>query len=226
MSTIVIFVIRLQTVIIVTMVIAFISAVLISLIVSNLSSITVIPSSPTSKIVEDARDDSTLVKLDRTNIIPEIKDYHDILSANVKKVNDHKLLLSIELAGDANRNEKYETVYIWVIYYRNSVSGKDQYYSVIIPNFAIDSKFEAVGWNLAIFNNTGNSYTLPLSEISAMPKNKVEVFIDPNFVGNPLSFNYMVSTMIRVNNTFLDKPPDYLVDSAPDNDLFWLRWFA
>ena len=215
-----------QTVIIVTMVIAFISAVLISFIVSNLSSITVIPSSLTNKIVEDARDDSTLVRLYRTNIIPEIKDYHDILSANVKKVNDHKLLLSIELAGDANRNEKYETVYIWVIYYRNSVSGKDQYYSVIIPNFAIDSKFEAVGWNLAIFNNTGNSYTLPLSKISSMPKNKVEVFIDPNFVGNPLSFNYMVSTMIRVNNTFLDKPPDYLVDSAPDNDLFWLKWFA
>jgi hypothetical protein len=208
------------------MVIAFISAVLISFIVSNLSSITVIPSSLTNKIVEDARDDSTLVKLDRTNIIPEIKDYHDILSANVKKVNDHKLLLSIELAGDANRNEKYETVYIWVIYYRNSVSGKDQYYSVIIPNFAIDSKFEAVGWNLAIFNNTGNSYTLPLSKISSMPKNKVEVSIDPNSVGNPLSFNYMVSTMIRVNNTFLDKPPDYLVDSAPDNDLFWLNWFA
>ena len=215
-----------QTVIIVTMVIAFISAILISFIVSNLSSITVITSSLTNKIVEDARDDSTLVRLYRTNIIPEIKDYHDILSANVKKINDHKLLLSIELAGDANRNEKYETVYIWVIYYRNSVSGKDQYYSVIIPNFAIDSKFEAVGWNLAIFNNTGNSYTLPLSKISSMPKNKVEVFIDPNFVGNPLSFNYMVSTMIRVNNTFLDKPPDYLVDSAPDNDLFWLKWFA
>jgi hypothetical protein len=208
------------------MVIAFILAILVSFIVSNLSSITVIPSSLNNKIVEDARDDSTLVRLYRTNIIPEIKDYHDILSANVKKVNDHKLLLSIELAGDANRNEKYETVYIWIIYYRNSVSGKDQYYSVIIPNFAIDSKFEEVGWNLAIFNNTGNSYTLPLSKISSMPKNKVEVFIDPNFVGNPLSFNYVVSTMIRVNNTFLDKPPDYLVDSAPDNDLFWLKWFS
>jgi hypothetical protein len=207
------------------MVIAFISAVLISFIVSTLSSITVIPLL-TNKIIKDARDDSSLVTLYGTDIIPEIKDYHDILTANVKKVSDNKLLLSIELAGDANRNEKYETVYIWVIYYANSISGKDQYYSVIIPNFAIDSKFEAVGWNLAIFNNTGNSYTLPLSEISAMPKNKVEVFIDPNFVGNPLSFNYMVSTMIRVNNTFLDKPPDYLVDSAPDNDLFWLKWFA
>ena len=208
------------------MVIAFISAVLISFLVSTLSSITIISSSLTNKIVEDTRDDSTLVRLYRTNIIPEIKDYHDILSANVKNVNGHKLLLTMELAGDANRNEKYETVYIWVIYYRNFISGTGQYYSVIIPNFAIDSKFEAVGWNLAIFNNTGNSYTLPLTKISSMPKNKVEVFIDPNFVGNPSSFNYLVSTMIRVNNTFLDKPPDYLVDYAPDNDLIWLRWFA
>jgi hypothetical protein len=105
----------------------------------------VIPSSLTNKIVvEDARDDSKLVTLYRTDIIPEIKDYHDILTANVRKVNDNNLLLSIELAGDANRNEKYETVYIWIIYYANSISGKDQYYSVIIPNFAIDSNFEAV----------------------------------------------------------------------------------
>jgi hypothetical protein len=215
-----------QSVIIVIMVIAFISSVLISLIISTLSSITVIPSLLTNKIIKDARDDPSLVRLYRTNVIPEIKGYHDILTANVKKVSDNKLLLSIELAGDANRNEKYETVYIWVIYYTNSISGKDQYYSVLIPNFAIHSKFEVVGWNLAIFNNTGNSYTLPLSKISDMPKNKVEVFIDPNFVGNPLSFNYVVSTMIRVNNTFLDKPPDYLVDSAPDNDLFWLKWFS
>ena len=215
-----------QSVIIVLMVIAFISAVLISLIVSTLSSITVIPSLLTNKIIKDARDDPSLVRLYRTNVIPEIKGYHDILTANVKKVSDNKLILSIELAGDANRNEKYETVYIWVIYYTNSISGKDQYYSVLIPNFAIHSKFEVVDWNLAIFNNTGNSYTLPLSKISYMPKNKVEVFIDPYFIGNPSSFNYMVCTMIRVNNTFLNKPPDYLVDSAPDNDLFWLKWFA
>ena len=118
-----------QSVIIVIMVIAFISAVLISLIVSTLSSITVIPSLLTNKIIKDARDDPSLVRLYRTNVIPEIKGYHDILTANVKKVSDNKLLLSIELAGDANRNEKYETVYIWVIYYTNSISGKDQYYS-------------------------------------------------------------------------------------------------
>jgi hypothetical protein len=65
-------------------------------------------------------------------------------------------------------------------------------------------------------------------KISDMPKNKVQVFIDPDFIGNPPSFNYIVSVMVRVNNTFLDKPPDYLVDSAPDNnnELFWIRWFS
>jgi len=61
-----------------------------------------------------------------------------------------------------------------------------------------------------------------------MPKNKVQVIIGPDFIGNPPSFNYIVSDMVRVNNTFLDKPPDYLVDSAPDNsnELFWIRWFS
>jgi multidrug efflux pump subunit AcrB len=55
------------------MVIAFISAVLISFIVSTLSSITVIPLL-TNKIIKDARDDSSLVRLYGTDIIPEIKD--------------------------------------------------------------------------------------------------------------------------------------------------------
>ena len=81
---------------------------------------------------------------------------------------------------------------------------------------------------MAVFNNTNNSYTLPLSRISDMPTNKVQVFIDPIFVGNPSStFNYSVSSMIRVNNTVLDKPPDYLVDYVPDNfNSFWKQWFG
>ena len=141
------------------------------------------------------------------------------------------LLLTIDLAGDANKNEKYETVYLWFINYNDSLNGKDQQksYTVIIPNFAVDSNFKNKhGWYLAIFNNTNNSYTLPLSKISDMPKNKVQVFINPDFIGNPPSFNYLVSVMIRVNSTFLNKPPDYLVDSVPDNnELFWIRqWFS
>jgi hypothetical protein len=103
-------------------------------------------------------------------------------------------------------------------------------YTVIIPNFGAGSNFgnKEEGWYLAIFNNTNNSYTLPLSRISDMPKNKVQIFIDPIFVGNPSStFNYSVSSMIRVNNTVLDKPPDYIVDYVPNNfNSLWKQWFG
>jgi hypothetical protein len=105
------------------------------------------------------------------------------------------LLLTIDLAGDANKNEKYETVYLWFINYNDGLNGK--HYTVIIPNFAADSNFKNKhGWYLAIYNNTNNSYTLPLSKISDMPKNKVQVFIDPDFIGNPSSFKYLVSVMM------------------------------
>ena len=186
--------------------------------------------------IKDAKDDTKLVALYKTIIVPEVQNYHDILSAEVNKVSKDKngnnlLLLTIDLAGDANKNEKYETVYLWFINYNDGLNDKDQQksYTVIIPNFAVDSNFKNKhGWYLAIFNNTNNSYTLPLSKISEMPKNKVQVFIDSDFIGNPPSFNYLVSVMIRVNSTFLNKPPDYLVDSIPDNnELFWIRqWFS
>jgi hypothetical protein len=73
---------------------------------------------------------------------------------------------------------------------------------------------------MAVFNNTANTYTLPLAKISNMPKNKVQVFIDPSLIGNPSSFNYMTCVMVRVNSTFLNKSPDYLMDSVPHNDGF------
>jgi hypothetical protein len=143
--------------------------------------------------------------------------------------------LTIDLVGDPNQNQNYEIVYLWLIYYTadsntaSTADKADQLYTIIIPNFGPSSNFGNIeeGWYLAIFNNTNNSYTLPLSRISNMPKDKVQVFIDPIFIGNPPStFSYIVSSMIRVNSTFLDKPPDYLVDSAPDNyGSFWKQWF-
>ena len=160
------------------------------------------------------------------------------LSIGVNKVNDNKMLFTIELAGDANKNENYETVYVWLIYYYTTYAANDastfenkfNLYTVIIPNFGAGSNFgnKEEGWYLAIFNNTDNSYTLPLSRISDMPTNKVQVFIDPIFIGQPSStFNYIVSSMIRVNNTFLDKSPDYLIDYVPDNyESFWKQWFG
>ena len=62
------------------------------------------------------------------------------------------------------------------------------------------------GWYMAVFNNTANTYTLPLTRISEMPKDKVGVDVDPNVIGNPASFNYMTCVMVRVNSTFLNKP--------------------
>jgi len=207
-------------------IIAFISAVLISYAITAYRTTSkVIPSFYASSI-SDSKGDAKLVSVYKSQIIPEIKDYHDILAASVNKITDNKLILSLDLAGDPNKNEKYETVYLWVINYTNPSTGKTQYYTVIIPNFAEDSNFGIKGWNFAIFDNVAQSYVLPLSKLSSMPKNKVEVAFDPILIGNPASFNYMVSVMIRVNSTYLHKPPDYLVDSAPNNNLFWLKWFA
>jgi hypothetical protein len=222
---------------------AFISCVSFSFMITgnssnntNVSATIFQDQSSISSNIKDSKGDTKLLALYKTNIVPEVKDYHDILSAYVNQIIDDKIQLTIDLAGDANQNEKYETVYLWLIYYTTSAADtsltgdkSDQLYTVIVPNFGARSNFGNIdeGWYLAIFNNTNSSYTLPLSKISDMPKDKVQVFFDPIFIGNPSSsFNYIVSSMIRVNSTFLDKPPDYIVDSVPNNyDSFWKRWF-
>ena len=234
-----------QSFIIVILLVAIISAVLFSFLVTTNTIIPLLPpynniitniifQQPSSNRIKDSTEDVKLISIYSTKILPVVRDYHDIISASVNKIDDgNKMILTMDLAGDANRNEKYETVYLWLIYYTSYLHGRNQqqhqqFYTVIIPNFPSDSNFENKnGWYLTIFNNTDSSYTLPLSKISDMPKNKVQVFVDPAFIGNPQSFNYVVSTMVRVNSTYLNKPPDYLVDSAPDgNELFWVKWFS
>jgi hypothetical protein len=231
-----------QIIIILTVLTAFISSLSFSFLItgntSNNTSITgiIFQEQGSGSNIKDSKGDTKLVAFHKTKIVPEAKDYHDILSAYVSKIKDDKIQLTINLAGDANQNEKYETVYLWLIYYTTYIADapptgikRDKLYTVIVPNFGARSNFGNIeeGWYLAIFNNTNSSYTLPLSKISDMPKNKVQVFIDPIFIGNPSSsFNFIVSAMIRVNNTFLDKPPDYIVDSVPNNyDSIWKRWF-
>src|SRR5919197_6186338 len=181
--------------------------------------------------IKGVRGDVTPIQIYRSVITPEIKDYYDILSVSVMKINN-KLTFTMDLAGDSNKNEKYETAYIWLLYYnasginRISTSNNEQVYTLIIPNFAPNSDFSLKGWYMAVFNNTADTYTLPLSKISNMPKSKVQVFIDPSLIGSPQSFNYMTCVMVRVNSTFLNKPPDYLMDSVPHNDRFWQEWFT
>ncbi len=227
--------IRIGIIVLATLIALVLFSFLITNTISNSSDVfvTIFQEQNSNSKIKDAQEDTKLVALHNARV-PEIQDYHDILSAEVNKVNDDKILFSMELAGDANTNEKYETVYLWLIYINtiDNISAPTfdkefQLYTLIIPNFGADSNFRnKAGWHLAIFNNTNNVYTLPLSKISDMPTNKVQVFIDPIFIGNPSHFNYLVSSMIRVNNTFLGKSPDYLVDFAPDNyTSFWQQWF-
>jgi hypothetical protein len=79
---------------------------------------------------------------------------------------------------------------------------------------------------MAIFNNTNNSYTLPLVKIPNITENKVKVYIPSHLLGNPSLFNYLTSVMVRVNSTFLNKPPDYVMDSLPYDNRFWQKWFS
>lgn len=181
--------------------------------------------------IKGIRGDVTPIQIYRSIITPGVKDYYDILSVSVMKINN-KLIFTMDLAGNSNKNEKYETAYIWLLYYnasgtnRISISHDEQIYTLIVPNFAPNSDFSLKGWYMAVFHNTANTYTLPLAKISNMPKNKVQVFIDPSLIGSPSSFNYMTCVMVRVNSTFLNKPPDYLMDSVPHNDRFWQEWFT
>jgi hypothetical protein len=183
--------------------------------------------------IKGIRGDVAPIQIYGSTLTPEVKDYYDIISANVMK-NSNKLTFTMDLAGDPNKNEKYETAYIWLLYYNASSindristsKNNEQIYTLIIPNFATNSDFSLKGWYMAVFNNTANTYALPLAKISNMPKDKVQVFIDPSLIGNPpSSFNYMTCVMVRVNSTFLNRPPDYLMDSVPHNDGFWQEWF-
>ncbi|HZD36044.1 MAG TPA: hypothetical protein VE130_12640 [Nitrososphaeraceae archaeon] len=181
--------------------------------------------------IKDVRGDVTPVQIYRSDILPKVKDYYDILSVSITKIKN-RLTFTMDLAGDANKNKKYETAYIWLLFYNasgiNHISNShnEQVYTLIVPYFAPDSAFSLEGWYMAVFNNTADTYTLPLAKISNMPNNKVQVFIDSSLIGSPPSFDYMTCVMVRVNSTFLSKPPDYLMDSVPQNDRFWQEWFT
>ena len=81
--------------------------------------------------------DVSPIQIYRSTITPEVKDYYDILSVSAMKINN-KLTFTMDLAGDANENEKYETAYIWLLYYnasgtnRVSTSHDEQIFSDIL----------------------------------------------------------------------------------------------
>jgi hypothetical protein len=66
--------------------------------------------------------------------------------------NHNKLTFTMDLAGDSNKNKKYETAYLWLLYYnasdindRISTSNNQQVYTLMMPNFAPNPDFSLKG---------------------------------------------------------------------------------
>ena len=129
-----------QSFIIVILLVAIISAVLVSFLVTTTKTIislltpyndiitTIIFQRPiSSNRIEDNTEDVKLISVYSTKILPVVRDYHDIISASVNKIDDgNKMILTMDLAGDANKNEKYETVYLWLVYYTSNLHRRKQ----------------------------------------------------------------------------------------------------
>ncbi len=183
----------------------------------------------TSKLIGstiDAKYDTHLITLEKTTSLPEIHGFYDIVSTQISKMYNNNMIFTINLNDDPNKNKKYESTYIWILSHLDPLNNKNQIFTIILSNFGNDSIFKNKGWYLAIYDNVKNEYSLPLSRIDKMTGNKVEIIIDPIFIGNIIEFNYTTAVMIRVDDTFLNKQPDYLIDSSPDDDAFWSKWFV
>lgn len=174
----------------------------------------------------DAKYDTQLVTLYKTVQMPEIHGFHDIVSTQIDKETNGNLIFTITLDDNPNKNKKYETTYLWLLSSLDPITNKNKIYTVIIPHFGSDSNFINKGWYLAVYDNIDNKYSLPLIRINNMTENRVEIAIDPIFLGDISNFNYTTAVMIRVNDTYLDKQPDYLIDSSPDDNNFWSKWIA
>ena len=163
--------------------------------------------------IEDARGDVRPVfQQNGLGTIPQIRDYHDIVGASVKK-QGNAFLFTIELAGNPNESENHETLYLWNIVAQ--VAGREQQYKIFFPHFATGNNSTTErGWYFAVFDMTAGTYVVPMAKISDMPQDKVEFPVEDFFIGNPSSFRYWVDVYVRTNSTLVG-PPDYLMDFAP-----------
>ncbi|MFQ5941164.1 MAG: hypothetical protein ACE5KA_05640 [Nitrososphaerales archaeon] len=177
------------------------------------------PSVGASSSTRDGVNDARAIRIHETNADPLVQPYHDIVKASMQRLNGNELVLTVELAGDPNFNTTYESVYICVIDYP-TVTG-NQRYTIIVPHFSPELGVSS-GWHIAIFDNKVERYVVPLESVNTMPKDRVEVNIGPDLIGNPPFFWWQAFVMVRVEQQF-DRPPDFLLDSTPDNSnvLLW-----
>lgn len=172
----------------------------------------VAPNVSASSMTEDPINDAAAVRIHETGSDPVVQPRHDIVRSSVKRMNG-ELQFSMELLGDPNANSIYETVYIWIIDYPTIMGN--QRYTIIVPHLP-DGFAGSTGWHMAVFDNNRQQYVLPLTRVADMQRNTVEVTVDTDLIGNPAFFWWQSFVMVRVEPQF-DRPPDFLIDSAPDN---------
>lgn len=173
--------------------------------------------------IDDKVGDASPTPIYEKNVEPVVQDYHDIVSASVQRLNAKELLLTVEVAGDPNQNTPYETVYIWVIDYP-TITG-NQRYTIVIPNFPPELGLQQTGWHVAIFDDKANRWVVPLRSIGSMQENRVEINTDPSLIGSPALFWWQVYVMVGVD-TATHEPPDFLMDSAPEDSSVMLVPFT
>lgn len=165
--------------------------------------------------IEDPEGDAVpVLHSSNPSLVPEAKRYHDVVSASVRKV-DGIFLFTIELAGNPNLNEKYETNYMWHLLAPDPSIGTERHHVLMLFNFAPDFNHTSQGWYYAIFDRTANAYIIPQTAIPDMPADRVEYSIEQSLIGAPPSFTYWISVYSRVNVTSFAGPPEYLMDHAP-----------
>ena len=164
--------------------------------------------------IEDTKDDVTPVyQQNGTGVIPEVKDYHDILGASVQKRGE-AFFFTIELAGNPNDNDKYETQYRWHIITTSPITDREQQYVIRFQNFGSSgNNSNLAGWYFSVFDRTVGRFIISPTSIPDMPDNRVEFPIEDLYIGNPSSFSYWVDVSVRINGTL--GQPDYIMDYAP-----------
>ncbi|HKZ62783.1 MAG TPA: hypothetical protein VJZ68_10310 [Nitrososphaera sp.] len=164
--------------------------------------------------IMDARGDAVAVyQKNGTEAIPQVRDYHDILGASVIKRGE-AFFFTIDLAGNPNSNQEYETIYRWHVITTSQITNREQLYTIMFPNFAPGSSNSTTqGWYFAVFDNTANTFTVSPTKITDMPEDRIQFSVQGLFIGNPAKFAYWVDVLVRLNATLGE--PDYLMDYAP-----------
>ncbi len=166
----------------------------------------------TESRIADARDDAEAIfQQNGTDAIPQVRDYHDILGAKVIKRSD-AFFFTIDLAGNPNNNQEYETIYRWHIITTSPVTNREQQYTIMFPHFATGNS-TIDGWYFAVYDETVDTFVVRPVKIEDMPENKVEFPVEDLYIGNPSQFSYWVEVLVRIDASF--GGPNYLMDYAP-----------